>query len=391
MKLMARTNRGVLADWWWSIDRWQLFLCFILVGFGLLMALAASPAVAQKLDKSIYHFANKQFIFLLIGASAIIAISCLSPQNIRRMAIALLTLSLLGMGAILLWGTEIKGAARWFYIFGISIQPSEFMKPAFVVVCAWLLARQNTHFESSGGFYTFALMLIASGLLVLQPDFGQTSLLILVWSCIYFLAGGSLRLLAVLIASGAVMAVVVYTEVDHVRSRIDRYLDPSSGDTYQVDRAMDAIAAGGITGVGPGNGRVKSMLPDAHTDYVFAVAVEEGGFILAVLIVLVYAALIWRCMLAFYREEQHWVQLAIGGLTCLFGVQACINLAVNLDLIPSKGMTLPFISYGGSSLIASAITIGMVVGLSRRRGRGVSETRVGQERMRFILHREVVS
>jgi cell division protein FtsW len=241
------------------------------------------------------------------------------------------------------------------------------LKPAFVVVTAWLFARQRARFESHDMWLALALLVLTCLLLALQPDFGQTILICLVWMCLFYLSGGSLHLIAglaaVLIAAGS----YVYTGYAYFRSRIDRFLDPSTGDTYQVDKAMDAIRSGGVTGVGPGDGRVKSILPDAHADYVFAVAAEEGGLIMGCLIIGVFAFLVWRALWALRDETEHWIQLAAAGLICLFGLQAIINLAVNLNLMPSKGMTLPFISYGGSSLLASAITMGMLVGLMRRR------------------------
>ncbi len=391
MSYVSRANRNFLADWWLSVDRWQLGLCVALISFGVMMALAASPAVALKHKLPLYHFAYKQLVFLVLGGGLIVTISCLSPQNIRRFAFVLFAASLVGLLSTLLWGVELNGARRWIFIAGISVQPSEFMKPAFAVVCAWLFARQNTQFDSSGALYTFGMVIGLAGLMLLQPDVGQMTLLILVWICIYFLAGASLRFLVMLGCIGLVLGFLVYSEVSHVKSRVDRFLDPSSGDTYQVDRAMDAIAAGGITGVGPGNGHVKSILPDAHTDYVFAVAAEEGGFILAIAILATFAALLWRCALAVYREGLHWVQLAVAGLACLFGLQACINLAVNLNLIPSKGMTLPFVSYGGSSLLATSITLGMIIGLSRRRGSAAREASAYRSEIRIVASREVVS
>lgn len=391
MSLVSRANRNVLADWWLSVDRWQLVLSAVLISFGLLMTLAASPEVARNHGLPLYHFAYKQFVFLILGTIVAIGISCLSSTNIRRFAFVLFAVSLVGLVGTLFWGSEIKGAQRWIYLAGISIQPSEFVKPSFTVLCAWLFARQNTQFESSAALYTFAMLLLLAGLLLLQPDVGQMTLLVFVWACIYFLAGASLRFLAVLSIVGLVLGVLVYNEVDHVKSRIDRFVDPSSGDTFQVDRAMDAIAAGGITGVGPGNGKVKSILPDAHTDYVFAVAVEEGGFILAAAILLTFAGLLWRCTMAIYREGRHWVQLAVSGLACLFGLQVCINLAVNLNLMPSKGMTLPFVSYGGSSLLATSVTLGMIIGLSRRRGSLDREAPIRRSQIRIVASREVVS
>lgn len=366
-QFFSRTNRSPLAQWWWTIDRPMVLGVLALLAFGYLMAFAASPAVAQHIDKSIYFFAKKQFVFLTLALFVFFFVSMLPANLIRWFAVVLLIGAIGGVLATLFFGVTVKGASRWLIIAGVSVQPSELLKPAFVVVTAWLFARQRARFESHDMWFALALLVGTCLMLAMQPDFGQTILICLVWMCLFYLSGGSLNLIAglaaVLIAAGS----YVYSSYAYFRSRIERFLDPSTGDTYQVDKAMDAIRSGGITGVGPGDGRVKSILPDAHADYVFAVAAEEGGLIMGCLIIGIFAFLVWRALWALRDETEHWIQLAAAGLICLFGLQAIINLAVNLNLMPSKGMTLPFISYGGSSLLASAITMGMLVGLMRRR------------------------
>lgn len=373
-RMFARTNRSLLSHWWWTVDRQMVLGVMALIGLGYLMAFAASPAVAQTIGKSIYYFANKQFIFLSLAALVFLGVSMLSPKAIKYFAVLLLIGALGGVIATLFFGVTVKGASRWLLIAGISVQPSEVLKPAFVVVTAWLFARQRAKFVAHDMWLAVALLLGTCGLLAMQPDFGQTILLGLVWMCLFFLSGGSMKLIATMAGLGLFAGSYVYSTYGYFQSRIDRFLDPSTGDTYQVDKAMDAIRSGGITGVGPGDGRVKSILPDAHADYVFAVAAEEGGLIIGCFIVFTFAFLVWRALWALREEREHWVQLAASGLICLFGLQAIINLSVNLNLIPSKGMTLPFISYGGSSLLASAITMGMLVGLMRRRTS--SDTRI---------------
>ena len=373
-RLFARTNRGLLSQWWWTVDRQMVGGVLALIGFGYLMAFAASPAVAQTIGKSIYYFANKQFVFLSLAGFVFLGVSMLSPKAIKYFALLLLVGALGGVIATLFFGVTVKGASRWLIIAGISVQPSEVLKPAFVVVTAWLFARQRAKFVAHDMWLAVVLLLGTCALLAMQPDFGQTILLGLVWMCLFFLSGGSMKLIAAMASLGLLAGTYVYATYGYFRSRIDRFLDPSTGDTYQVDKAMDAIRSGGITGVGPGDGRVKSILPDAHADYVFAVAAEEGGLIIGCFIVFTFAFLVWRALWALREEREHWVQLAASGLICLFGLQAIINLSVNLNLIPSKGMTLPFISYGGSSLLASAITMGMLVGLMRRRAS--SDTRL---------------
>ena len=369
MNVLSRTSRNPIAKWWWTVDRQMVIGVMVLLGMGFFAAFAASPAVAQHIGKSTYYFANKQLVFLVLAAFVFLAVSMLDAIWIRRLAVLLLVGAIGGVVLTLFAGVTVKGASRWLHIFGVSIQPSEMLKPAFVVVVAWLLARQRARFKAHDIWYALALLIGCCLLLAMQPDFGQTILLALVWMCLFYLAGGSLKLIAGLSSVGLAAGLYVYSAYPYFRSRIERFLDPSTGDTYQVDKAMDAIRSGGITGVGPGDGQVKSILPDAHADYVFAVAAEEGGLLMGGFIILTFAFLVWRALWALREENEHWVQLASAGLICLFGLQAIINLGVNLNLIPSKGMTLPFISYGGSSLLASAITMGMLVGLMRRRGR----------------------
>ena len=368
MNLLSRTSRNPIAKWWWTVDRQMVIGVMVLLGMGFFAAFAASPAVAQHIGKSTYYFANKQLVFLVLAAFVFLAVSMLDAIWIRRLAVLMLVGGIGGVVLTLFAGVTVKGASRWLHIFGVSIQPSEMLKPAFVVVVAWLLARQRARFKAHDIWYALALLIGCCLLLAMQPDFGQTILLALVWMCLFYLAGGSLKLIAGLSSVGLAAGLYVYSAYPYFRSRIERFLDPSTGDTYQVDKAMDAIRSGGITGVGPGDGQVKSILPDAHADYVFAVAAEEGGLLMGGFIILTFAFLVWRALWALREENEHWVQLASAGLICLFGLQAIINLGVNLNLIPSKGMTLPFISYGGSSLLASAITMGMLVGLMRRRG-----------------------
>ena len=375
MSLLARTSRNPIAKWWWTVDRQMVIGVLVLLGMGFFAAFAASPAVAQHIGKSTYYFANKQLVFLALATMVFLTVSMLDAIWIRRLAVLMLIGALGGVVLTLFAGVTVKGASRWLHIFGVSIQPSELLKPAFVVVVAWLMARQRASFKAYDIWYAMALLVGCCLLLAMQPDFGQTILLALVWMCLFYLAGGSLQLIATLSAIGLTAGAYVYTAYPYFRSRIERFLDPSTGDTYQVDKAMDAIRSGGITGVGPGDGKVKSILPDAHADYVFAVAAEEGGLIMGGFIILTFAFLVWRALSALRQENEHWVQLASAGLICLFGLQAIINLAVNLNLIPSKGMTLPFISYGGSSLLASAVTMGMLVGLMRRRGTAHLRTR----------------
>jgi cell division protein FtsW len=367
MRIFSRTDRSIFANWWWTVDRSMVLGVLVLILFGYFMAFAASPAVAQHIGKPTYYFANKQLVFLTLAFVVFLVVSLLDAIQIRTLAILLLIGSIGAVIATLVIGVEAKGSMRWLRIAGLSLQPSEILKPAFVVVMAWLFSRQRAQFDSKALWLACALLGLVSFLLSMQPDIGQMTLIFLVWMCLYFLSGGSMRLLVALTLIGTVLGGYVYATKPHVASRVDRFIDPSSGDTYQVDNAMEAIRSGGFVGVGLGDGQVKSILPDAHSDYVFAVAAEEGGLLMGCLIVGLFGFLVLRALSNLRDEKEHWIQLAASGLICLFGLQATINLAVNLNLMPSKGMTLPFISYGGSSLLASAITMGMLVGLMRRR------------------------
>ena len=289
MNMLSRTSRNPIAKWWWTVDRQMVIGVMVLLGMGFFAAFAASPAVAQHIGKSTYYFANKQLVFLVLAAFVFLAVSMLDAIWISRLAVLMLVGAIGGVVLTLFAGVTVKGASRWLHIFGVSIQPSEILKPAFVVVVAWLMARQRARFKAYDVWYALALLVGCCLLLAMQPDFGQTILLALVWMCLFYLAGGSLKLIAGLSSIGLAAGVYVYSAYPYFRSRIERFLDPSTGDTYQVDKAMDAIRSGGITGVGPGDGKVKSILPDAHADYVFAVAAEEGGLLMGGFIILTFA------------------------------------------------------------------------------------------------------
>jgi cell division protein FtsW len=348
---LGRTERHFLANWWWTVDRWLLLGILSLMGLGFIMSFAASPAIAQKLEINTYHFAYRQIAFLSLSLVVMIICSLFDPQHLRRWVMAAGVLALGGVVMSLVVGLEIKGSTRWLHVMGFSIQPSEFLKPCFVVAIAWCFALQNTRFNVPGR---------------LLADIGQMILLACVWGGMFFLAGGSYAVIALLAFIGIATALVLYHSFAHVRGRVDRFLDPSSGDTFQTDKALEAFQNGGLIGTGPGDGRIKHALPDAHTDYVFAVAAEEFGLLVGLLIIGIFALIIIRALLRLYESKDHWTQLAGSGLIMLFGLQTIINISVNLNLMPPKGMTLPFISYGGSSLLALALTMGMLLSLTRR-------------------------
>ncbi len=363
----ARTDTSIVGRWWWTVDRWTLLAVALLIAIGTLLTLAASPAVAERLQLHGQHFVLRQALFLPLAVAVMFLVSLMSPRGVRRISVVGFAISLLLVALTLLLGPEIKGATRWLQFAGLSIQPSEFIKPCFAVVAAWMLAEQRRREGVPGGLICCALFALVAWLLVLQPDFGMTAVVSVVWFGQCFIAGLSMLWVGLLGLLGLAGAVVAYATIPHVASRIDRFLDPASGDSYQIDRAMDAFGQGGLLGRGPGEGMVKRVLPDAHTDFIFSVAGEEFGLIACLIIVALFGFITLRGFARLLREDDLFVLLAAAGLLTQFGLQAVINIGVNLNLLPTKGMTLPFISYGGSSLLALALAMGMVLALTRRR------------------------
>jgi cell division protein FtsW len=370
MSSMARTDRSIIAEWWWTVDRFTLLVVLLLIATGAVLVAAASPAVAERIGADSWHFAIRQVIFLVPSLLAMFVVSMMSPRGIRRIAVIGFIVAYLLMLATLLVGTEVKGATRWLYIAGLSIQPSEFAKPFFAVTAAWMFAEQRRGEGVPG--YAISCLLYAAvvSVLILQPDFGMTVVVTSVWATQFFVAGLSVVFVIALIILSIVGGGLAYLYIPHVTSRVDRFLDPASGDNYQIERAMEAFSHGGFLGRGPGEGSVKRILPDAHTDFIFAVAGEEFGVIACLLIVGAFAFIALRGFARLLREDDLFVLVAASGLITLFTLQAIINMGVNLRLLPTKGMTLPFISYGGSSMLALAIGMGMLLALTRRRPRG---------------------
>lgn len=368
---LARTDRSAVAQWWWTVDRWTLAALVLLLGLGTVMSLAASPAVATRIGLDPYHFFYRHLVYLGPAIAIMFAVSLLSPRGVRRLACLMFAGALVLMLGTVLIGPEIKGATRWLYVGPLSLQPSEFAKAGFVVVCAWMFAEgSNRQSGIPGNTIAAILWFVTIGLLVLQPDFGQALLVTATWGSLFFLAGIPwlwIALLAGLAVGGAYGA---YIMMPHVASRIDRFLDPASGDTYQIDTALDAFSRGGFLGMGPGEGTIKRVLPDAHTDYIYAVTAEEFGALMCLLVLAIFGFVVLRSFARVMGETDKFVQLSACGLAVLFGIQSIINLGVNLNLLPAKGMTLPFVSYGGSSLIALAISMGMLLSLTRRRVSG---------------------
>ncbi|HZB93209.1 MAG TPA: putative peptidoglycan glycosyltransferase FtsW [Stellaceae bacterium] len=373
----ARTDRSLVAQWWWTIDRWSLVALAGIIGFGSLLIMAASPAVADRIHAGgIAHpddlfFVKRYFAVLPAALALMFVVSLQTPRTVRRIAMVGFVLSLILLAYTLVGGVEIKGARRWISLPGLSLQPSEFVKPCFAVVSAWLFSQYRLRENFPGHWIAMGLYLVVVTLLIKQPDLGQTGLVSAVWFTQFFLAGLRLYWVAAGMASGVVGLIGAYVTLPHVASRIDRFLDPASGDSYQVDRSMDAFMNGGLWGRGPGEGTVKESLPDAHADFVFAVAGEELGLIACLVIVALFAFIVLRGFSRLLQETNLFIVLAATGLFVQFGLQAIINMASTLHLMPTKGMTLPFISYGGSSLLSLGLAMGMALALTRRRFGGV--------------------
>jgi len=360
-----------MGQWWWTVDRWTLAALLLLILLGVLLIMAASPAVADQHHWSSFYFVKKHIIFLIPTFGILLGVSLLSLQHIKYFALGLFGLSMVGLLLTSFIGVEIKGACRWLDVGGISIQPSEFVKPAFAVVSAWMFSRQKDEAFFPGNWIAIGLYLIVVAFLLLQPDLGMTALITVMWFSQFFLAG--LPLLWIISATGCGVGglVTAYFLFPHVSRRVDHFLNPEVsnkfGDRYQVTQSLEAFMNGGFIGQGPGEGTVKKHLPDAHADFIFAVAGEEFGMILCLLLVCIFAFIVLRSFSRLFYENNLFVVLAVTGLIVQFGLQAIINMASTLNLMPTKGMTLPFISYGGSSMLALAIGMGMVLALTRRR------------------------
>ena len=365
--MVSRAERSALANWWWTIDRWILAAVGALMVLGLVLTMAGSPPVAERLGLSAFHFVHRQVLYLIPSVAVLVAASFLSPRQVRRVALFVFLVSITLILVALLYGHEIKGSRRW--IFGI--QPSEFLKPAFVILVAWAFSEVGKRRDVPANLLAILLLGVTIVPLILQPDFGQTILVSLVWMALLFMAGLHWLWVAGLGGAGFGGALLAYKLVPHVRARVLKFIDPGAGggiaDTFQVDTALDCFLSGGWFGKGPGEGTVKRILPDAHTDFIFAVTGEEFGVLACVLIASIFAFIVLRGLFMAARNEDPFCRFAAAGLVMLFGIQSAINMAVNINLIPAKGMTLPFISYGGSSLISLALAIGFLIAVLRKR------------------------
>ncbi|HKC33143.1 MAG TPA: putative lipid II flippase FtsW [Xanthobacteraceae bacterium] len=367
--MVSRAQRTPFAAWWWTVDRLQLAAISAVMLGGIVLSLAASPPVAARLGLDPFYFVNRHVMYLMPALAVLLATSFLSPRHIRRLALVVFCVSFCMVLLTPFVGAEVKGARRWIVLLGLNIQPSEFLKPAFVILIAWLFAESAKKPEVPAN--SFALLLLFGSVIALvrQPDFGQTMLIALVWGALFFMAGMRLIWVIGLGGAAAVGLAGAYYTVPYVMRRIKRFIDPASGDTFQIDTAIDAFRKGGWFGSGPGEGTVKRYLPDSHADFVFAVAAEEFGIVLCLILVSLFCFIVVRALTRAMRTDDPFARFGAAGLAILFGAQSAINMAVNLSLVPAKGMTLPFISYGGSSMISLAYGMGMLLALTRERPR----------------------
>ena len=362
--MLDRTDRSLVGIWWWTVDKWLLAGALILMVLGALLVMAAGPAVANLINLPSKHFMVRQLLYVLPSLAAMITVSMLEPKPIRA-------LSLVGLAGVIglmimaiVAGSEIKGATRWITLFGFNLQPSEFAKPLFAIVSAWLLTLWREGEDFPGWIYSTALLAGLVTILVLQPDIGMTAVIVLTWGFQMFLAGMPMLFVIGAVAIAPLALYIAYLNLDHVNLRINKFFE---GGSWQVERARQSFAEGGLFGVGPGDGTVKLKLPDAHSDFIFAVAAEEYGALACLVLLGIYGFIVMRGFARALSNEGLFCLIAASSLVMQIGVQAAIHMASSVDLIPTKGMTLPFVSYGGSSMLASGLTMGLLLALTRRR------------------------
>lgn len=367
----VRSGDPVLPRWWRTIDKWSMSCVLMLFGIGILLGLAASPPLAEKNGFDAFHYVQRQAVFGFAALTAMLLTSMMGPQLVRRLGVLGFLAAFAALALLPVFGTDFgKGAVRWYSLGFASVQPSEFLKPGFVVVIAWLMAASQEINGPPGKSWSFVLAVTVAALLVLQPDFGQASLILFGWGVMYFVAGAPILLLVGMAVCTVAAGSFAYANSEHFARRIDGFLNPDVDPTTQLGFAANAIREGGFFGVGVGEGEVKWSLPDAHTDFIIAVAAEEYGLVLVICIIALYAIIVTRSLSRLMRERDPFIRLAGAGLVAMFGVQAMINMGVAVRLLPAKGMTLPFVSYGGSSLIAGGIAVGMLFAFTRTRPQG---------------------
>jgi len=361
-------GEAVLSRWWRTLDKSVLTAILILFSIGLLLGLASSPPLAEKNGLAPFHYVYRQAIFGSLALFVMLVFSMLPSKVIRRLGVIGFLLCFVALGLLPFFGTDFgKGAVRWYGLGFASVQPSEFLKPGFIVTVAWLISANGQINGPPGRLWSFIITMLVVALLIIQPDFGQACLILFGWGIIYFVAGASFILLAALALMVLVAGSMAYSYSEHFAKRIDGFLSPDIDPRTQLGYATNAIQEGGFFGVGVGEGQVKWSLPDAHTDFIISVAAEEYGLFLVVLIILLFTWIVLTSLIRLLKERDAFNRLAGSGLVAMFGIQAIINVGVAVRLLPAKGMTLPFVSYGGSSIIAMGITVGMLLALTRVR------------------------
>ncbi|MDR2781701.1 MAG: putative lipid II flippase FtsW [Holosporaceae bacterium] len=365
--MIARDSNSILGHWWWTVDRVLLFAFLVLIAFGILLAVAATPMVADRMGIEKFYFLKRHLLYLVPSLVIVFMISTLNDSNIKKLSIFLFIVSIFLTFVTLIAGTEIKGARRWVSILGFSMQPSEFVKPSLAILTAWMFSEQQKHPEFRGNFLAITLLALFVFLLVLQPDIGMIVITTSVWFGQLFLNGLPIFFVVVAAIIGGSGFILAYLFLPHVTARVDRFLDPAIGDHYQINRSLEAFSNGGFFGVGPGEGIIKKHLPDAHADFAFAVLGEEFGFFVCVFVVSMIAFIVIYGILKTIKENNLFSLIASVGLLAQFGLQSFINIASTLHIIPTKGMTLPFMSYGGSSMLASSVTLGMILALRKKK------------------------
>ena len=377
--VISEKREPIIIHWWHTVDRVSLAFVLGLFGIGVLLGLAASPPLAAKNGYMPLHYVNRQLVFGILAITVMFLFSMLSPKMLRRLGVIGFLLSFIALAFLPIFGTDFgKGSIRWYSLGFSSIQPSEFLKPFFVIITAWLISVSFEINGPPGKAISFLIAILVSIFLVIQPDFGQASLILASWGMIYFVAGAPLILLLIVAISIFLSGIFAYSFSEHFARRIDGFLSAKIDPNTQIGYATNAIQEGGIFGVGVGEGIVKNILPDAHTDFIIAVAAEEYGLLFVLLIIFIYLTITIRCLFRLIRERNTFIRLAGTGLAVLFASQALINLGVAVRLLPAKGMTLPFISYGGSSLLAGGIALGMLLAFTRERAQGAIGDVIGQ-------------
>lgn len=366
-----RAGEPILPKWWRTVDKWSMSCILMLFAVGLLLGLAASVPLAERNGFTPFHYFQRQIVFGSLAMVAMFVTSMMSPTLVRRLGVIGFLAVLVALVLLPFFGTDYgKGAVRWYSLGFAALQPSEFLKPGFIIAVAWLMSASQQINGPPGTLWSFMLCLLVMGLLVLQPDFGQASLILFSWGVMYFVAGAPLFLLALMAGLAVAGGTLAYSLSEHFARRIDGFLNPEVDPNTQLGYAANAIREGGLFGVGVGEGQVKWSLPDAHTDFIIAVAAEEYGLVLVLIIIALFAIVVVRSLVRLMRERDPFIRLAGTGLAAIFGVQAMINMGVAVRLLPAKGMTLPFVSYGGSSIIAGGIAVGMLLAFTRTRPQG---------------------